>query len=323
VKRRQLLSLCAAGALLPRASRVLAQSYPDKAIHLIVGYPPGGQSDLIARLVATKVGGLLRVPMVVENRPGASGAVGVEVAARAPADGYTLLLGSGGNLTLGPAVESGLRYDPERDFVPISRVARVPLVLAARADLSVASLPELIAHARKHPGRLTYASGAALTQIAMEALKISAGLDIVYVPYKGSAQAMLDVAAGRVDIGLADVAVVAPYVQAGTLKLLAGAGTTRARAFPALSTAGEQGVPEFVWESWHGLLAPTGTPAAAIGALQAAMRQAQASTDFREGLANLGFDPIEEDPQTFPAFLRDETATYRRLVSRLGLRIER
>lgn len=323
MNRRQLLRLCAAGALLPHARGLLAQTYPTKAIQLIVGYPPGGQSDMIARLVATTLGPLLGVPMVVENRPGASGAVGVEYVARAQPDGYTLLLGSGGNLTLGPAVDSSLRYDAQRDFVPVARVARAQLVIAARADLPVASLPELVAYARKHPGKLTYASGATLTEIAIEALKLSAGLDIVYVPYKGTAPAMLDVAAGRVDFGLADVAVVAPHVQAGKLKLLASAGSARARAYPNLATAGEQGVAEFVWDSWHALLAPAGTPVEVIGKLQAAVRQALATTDFRERLANPGFDPIDEDPQAFPAFMRDETARYRQLVGRVGLRDKR
>ncbi|HSW34032.1 MAG TPA: tripartite tricarboxylate transporter substrate binding protein [Steroidobacteraceae bacterium] len=321
--RRQLLRFCATGALVWRAPAVWAQAYPAKPIRLIVAYPPGGQSDLIARLVAQALGSVLGVSVVVENRPGANGAVGVEFAARAPADGYTVLLGSGGNLTLGPAVDSGLRYDPQRDFIPIARIARVPLVLAARADLPVASLPDLIAYARKHPGKLTYASGATLTQIAIEALKVSAGVDMVYVPYKGSAQAMLDVAAGRVDFGLADVAVVTPHVQSGAVRLLANSGAVRARAFPAVPTAMEQGVADFVWESWHGLLAPAGTPAGAIGTLQEAMRRALDSTAFRESLANLGFDPIDEDPKTFAAFLRDETALYRRLVSRTGLHVER
>lgn len=323
MNRRRWIELCAAGLLASGASRVAGQAYPSRPIRLIVAYPPGGQSDLIGRLVAQKLGALLGVSVIVENRPGASGAVGVEAAARAPADGYALLLGSGGNLTLGPAIDSTLHYDTGRDFAPIARVARAPLVLAARADLPVASMSELIAYARKHPGKLTYASGATLTQVAIEALKVSFGLDIVYVPYKGSAPAMLDIAAGRVDIGLADVAVVAPYVTAGTAKLLASTGATRARSYPQVPTAAEQGVPGFVWESWHGLLAPAGTPAEAIATLQAAARKLVASAEFRDGLAGMGFDPIDEDPRMFPAFLKEETQRFRKLASLIELQVER
>jgi tripartite-type tricarboxylate transporter receptor subunit TctC len=320
MKRRHLLKLCAAAAMLPRASSVFAQAYPARAIRVIVAYPPGGQSDLITRLVAKKLGSLLGVAVVVENRPGAGGTLGVEVAARAPADGYTLLLSGGTALTLSPALDASLRYEPQRDFVPIARIARVPLMLIAGAALPAASLPELVVHAGKHPGKLTYASGNTMVQIAFEALKISAGLDIVGVPYTGSAPAIVDVAAGRVDIGLVDVAVVAPHVQAGRVKLLASAGTVRARSFPAVPTATEQGFPEFVWEPWSALLAPAGTPPGVVSTLQAATLQTVAAEDFRDGLANLGFDPIDEDPKAFPALLRDETAMYRRLIERVGLR---
>jgi tripartite-type tricarboxylate transporter receptor subunit TctC len=323
MNRRHLLSLCAAAAWLSRAPGAMAQTYPARPIHVIVAYPPGGQSDLITRLVAKKLGSLLGVPMVVENRPGAGGTVGVEVAARAPADGYTLLLSGGSALTLSPAVDSSVRFDAQRDFIPVARVARVPLMLIASAALPITSMPELIAHARKHPGKLTYASSSTMAQVAIEALKISAGLDMLRVPYAGSAPAILDLAAGRIDIGLMDVAVVAPHVHSGRAKLLACAGTARARTYPEVPTAAEQGFPEFVWEPWSALFAPTGTPAAAVSALQSAMRQALAAPDFREGLANLGFDPIDEDAQTFPALLGDETARYRRLVSRIGLRIDK
>ena len=323
MKRRRLLGFGAAVALTSHAPRASTETYPAKTIRVIVAYPPGGQSDLITRLVARKLGSLLDVPVVVENRPGAGGTLGVEVAARAPADGYTLLLSGGTALTLSPALESNLRYDAQRDFVPIARVARVPLVLIANAALPVSSLAELVTYARKSPGKLNYASGNTMVQIAFEALKISSGIDIVGVPYTGSAPAIVDVAAGRVDIGLVDVAVVAPHVQSGRVKVLASATASRTRTFPDVPTAIEQGFADFVWEPWSALLAPAHTPAAAVARLQSAMQQALAAADFREGLANLGFDPIDEDPKTFPALLREETAAYRRLVSRTGLRVEK
>jgi len=316
-----LLGFCAASML--GASHTYAESYPSRAVRLVVPYPPGGQSDLTARLLAQQLGETLNGTVVVENRPGANGTIGAEMTVRAAADGYTLLLGSGGNITLAPALYSAVRYAAPRDFTPIGRVASVPLVLAARAELPVRDVPQLLEHARSNPGKLTYASASALTQVAFESLKSSAGIDIVHVPYKGTAPAVMDVVAGRVDIVVADVAAVAPHVGAGSLRVLANAGAARSDLFSSVPTMAEQGLPEFTLASWQGLLAPKDLPADVLARLQAALRRTLASEQFREALGRLGFEAAQDDPAGFSNFLRDETERYRRLVERAGLRDSR
>lgn len=316
MRRRQLLGRISASALLLTAGRTTAQAYADRAVKLIVAFPAGGQSDLIARLVAQTFGGLLGVAVVVENHAGAGGQIGVEFAARAPADGSTLLLGSASNMTIGPAVDAGLRYDPLRDFVPIGRIARIPLVWVVRSDLSIESIAQLIEHARKHPGALTYASGATQVRFAGESLKAAAGVDILQVPYSGTAPALLEVVAGRVDLLLADVTTIAPHVASGTLRVIANAGNTRSRAFPDVPTLTEQGYAQ-VFDSWQGLLAPSGVPVERVARLQSALQQALGSSDFRNGLERIGFEPIDEPPSAFAAFLRAELERYRRLAKRL------
>jgi tripartite-type tricarboxylate transporter receptor subunit TctC len=294
-----------------------AQATGTRTVRLVVAFAPGGQSDLVARLLARTLGDLLDISMVVENRPGAGGAIGVEFVARAPADESTLLLGSASNLTIGPAVDASLRYDPIRDFSPIGRIARTPLVVAVRSGLPVTNVSELVEHARRHPGQLTYASGATLVQFAVESLKAAAGVDIMQVPYKGTAPALLDVVAGRVDLLVADVTAVAPHASSGALRVVANAGRSRARAFPDVPTMAEQGY-DFDFESWQGLLAPGGTADETIARLQAALRQALASAEFVKGLEALGFEPIHEPPAAFAAFLRAELERYRRLARRQG-----
>jgi tripartite-type tricarboxylate transporter receptor subunit TctC len=256
---------------------------------------------------------LLGVTMIVENKPGAGGAIGVEFAARAPADGSTLLLASASNLTIAPAVEN-LPYDTLRDFAPIGRVARLPLVLVVRAEIPIASAKQLIEYARQHPGALTYASGATMVQFAMESLKASAGVDILQVPYSGSAPGLRDVLAGHVDLILADVPAVAPHASAGKLRVIANAGEKRSHAFADVPTMIEQGF-DFDFESWQGVLAPSGLARESVARLQSALQRMLASSEFRAELERLGAEPLDEPPAAFEPFLRKELAMYRRLVA--------
>ncbi len=313
-----LVGVCA--ALMLGAMDAMAEPYPSKAIRLVVPYPPGGQSDLTARLVAQKLGELLDGSLIVENRPGANGTIGAELVASAAADGYTLLLGSGGNITLAPSVYSTVRYEAPRDFTPVGRVANVPLVLVARSGLPVEDVPQLLEYANKNPAKLTYASASALTQVAFESLKNSAGIDIVHVPYKGTAPAVLDVVAGRVDVMVADVAAVTPHVRAGSLRVLANAGAVRSDRFRNVPTMAEQGLPEFVLASWQGLLGPRDLPADVLARLQTSLQKLQVSEQFREALGRLGFESVPDDAASFSVFLREETERFRRIVARAGLR---
>jgi tripartite-type tricarboxylate transporter receptor subunit TctC len=309
-----MLPALACGALMVASPFAAAQLFPAKIVRIIVAFPAGGQSDLIARAVAKSFGELLGVTVVVENRSGASGAIGVDVAAHAPADGSTLLLGSGSNLTVAPALDSNLPYDPIRDFTPIGRVARLPLVLVVQAGLPVANVTELVAYARQHPGAVTYASGAAGIQFLMESLKSAAGVDILQVPYSGTPPALMDVVAGRVDVLLVDAPAIAPHVSTGAVRVIANAGQTRSRLFRDIPTIIEQGF-DVSFESWQGLLAPKGTPRELISQLQSALQKALRSSDFRKDLERLGAEPIDEPPSAFEPFLRDELEKYRRLVN--------
>lgn len=300
------------GVLLIASPLVAAQAFPAKVVRLIVAFPPGGQSDLIARLVARTLGELLGVTMVVENRSGAGGVIGVEIAARAPADGSALLLAGLSNLTIAPALDSSLSYDPVRDFAPIGRVARLPLVLAIRAGLPVANVTQLVEYARQHPGELTYASAATGVQFLFESLKKSAGVDILQVPYSGTPPALVDVLAGRVDLMLVDVPAIVQHASSGAVRVIANAGQTRSHVFPDIPTMTEQGF-DIVFGSWQGLLAPKGTPRESIAQLQSALQKALASSEFRKDLERLGAEPIDEPPAAFESFLRDELEKYRRL----------
>jgi tripartite-type tricarboxylate transporter receptor subunit TctC len=194
---------------------------PTRPIRLYVGFPAGAQTDSLARIVGAALAGRLRQSVVIENRSGVSGAIAAEVAARAPADGYTLLIGGNSNMVLAPLVVEKLPYDPVQDFVPIGRIARVPLVVAVNAKVPASSFPELLALARANPGTLTFASGSLGTQVAVDLVMDSAGVKVINVPYKGSAPAIPDVVAGRVDCIFADYALLAPHADSGALRLLA------------------------------------------------------------------------------------------------------
>jgi tripartite-type tricarboxylate transporter receptor subunit TctC len=312
--RREILQAIAVSTLAARIPAALALELSAKTIKVVVPYPPGGISDVIARLTAQAMGAVLGVAVVVDNRPGAGGAIGVEFVARAPADGSTLLFGNSSGLSIAPVIESGLRYDPIADFVPVGRVARAPMVLVVRSGVPVASLAQLVDNARGSPGKFTYASGATMVEFAFEALKRDSRVDIVEIPYKGTAPALQDVVAGHVDMLLADVPTVTQHVASGALRVIANAGRTRPRTFSNVPTLIEQGY-ALEFESWQGLLAPRGTPAEIVLRLQGALRQAIASPEFRSALEARGFEPIDEAPDTFAAFLRDEIERYRRLAA--------
>jgi len=320
MQRRVFLLALGGGALAVYQSAGGAQGYPSKPIRMIVGYSPGAQSDTIARLVAQILGGILETSVVVENRPGANGTIGVALTVQAPPDGYTLGLAGGGPLTLAPVVDNSGRFDVQRDLVPLARIARVPLVLAARAGLPVRDAAQLVEYARKNAGKLTYASGGTSAQMAIESLKVAEGLDILTVPYKGTAPALRDVVAGRVDLALADVAAAEPHVQSGALHLIGNAGSTRSRAFPDVPTMAEQGVTDFVWESWQSIIAPAGIGDDVLAKLQSALRKARASAELRQGLEQLGYELIDEAPEVFASILRSETERFRKLTSRVGRR---
>jgi len=308
---------------LPTRATAASPAYPSKPVRLVVGFAPGAQSDLTARMLGRFWAPLLGTQIVIENLPGASGVIGAEAVARAAPDGYTLLLGGTSNLAIAPAADERLRYDPVRNFVPIGRVARIPWAFAVRTDLPVSTVPELVRYVKSRPGQVTYAAGALAAQLAVEMLKTSAEIDVVQVPYKGTAPAVLEVAAGRVDFVAADVAALQPLVQAGRLRLIASTGTKRSKSLPDLATVAEQGITGYATDSWNAIVVPRNTPPDVVRTLRETLARALTSVEFHDGLERIGFEVIHEPPDALEQVLGAEIEAYRSLIRRTGMRIER
>jgi tripartite-type tricarboxylate transporter receptor subunit TctC len=320
VRRLVVATLAAVWAYAPNA--IGAEPYPSQAIRIVVGQAPGGQSDVVARAIGQRLGDSLRTPVVIVNNGGLGGTLGAEAVARAPADGYTLLLGGTNNLAIAPALMAALPYLPSRDFVPIGGIARVAYALAVRADLPVRSLGELIAYARANPDRLNFGSGGngSTSALGAEMLMAATGIRMVQIPYKGTAPAIVELVAGRIDLMFADLAQLLPHAKTGSLRLVAAAGTTRSPLAPELRTLGEQGVAGVAVEPWYGLLAPAGTPDNAIAALTDATLAISRDPAFRQRLSSLGYDPFDNERETLRALIAADLERYQAIVRRAGIK---
>jgi tripartite-type tricarboxylate transporter receptor subunit TctC len=243
---------------------------------------------------------------------------------KAAADGYTLLVGGPSNLAIAVALYGSLPYDPVKDFIPIGGVARVPYALAVNSNVRAKTLAELVTYARAHPGRLTYASGGngSNSSLGAELFKSMAGIDVVQIPYKGSAPGLADLVGGQVDFMFTDLAQILPHAKAGTLRVLAAAGDRRGTSLPDLPTMAEQGFPGFAIEPWYGLLAPAGAPPAVIARLDEALREVMRADDLRDRLLHQGYDPIDVSPAALAAQIRSDIAKYATLVRNAGIRVE-
>jgi tripartite-type tricarboxylate transporter receptor subunit TctC len=306
------------------ANIAVAQQYPNKPIRMIVPFAPGGGVDFTARLVGQKLGAVLNQSVVADNRAGAGGVIGTELAAKAAPDGYTLLLGSAGPLVILPGINTHLPYDPLRDFAPVALASTLPFLLVVHPSLPPKSLAELIALAKARPGQLTYATAGngSTTHLVIELFKSMAGIDIVHVPYKGAAPAVADVLAGQVQLMAGDLSTLMPQVKAGKLRALAVTASKRSALAPELPTVAETGVDGFEASGWFGVLAPAATPRALVLRLNAAINAALGAADARERLKALGGDAAGGTPAEFGARMRDDLAKWKRLITALGLRDE-
>ncbi len=293
-----------------------AQSWPARPLHIIVPFPPGGAVDILGRAVGQKLGDALGESVVIDNRAGAGGVVGTEAAAKSPADGYTLLMGSTSTISINPALVSKPTYDPAHDFLPISQLAFVPHMLVIGAAVPAANLREFIAYVKANPGRVNYASAGNGTphHIAGEMFKQAAGVDMVHVPYKGTGPAINDLLAGQVSFMSVEILAALPHVRAGKLRALGVATSARSDVAPEVPTVAEAGLPGFEVTSWYGVFAPAGTPAPIIQRVAAEMARAVAQADFRERLASLGASPVGSGPEEFARFLRSENARWANAV---------
>jgi tripartite-type tricarboxylate transporter receptor subunit TctC len=305
------------------AAQSPATAYPVKPVRLIAPYPAGGSSDLIARIVAQKFGDAYGQQFVVDNRAGAGGVLGSELAARATPDGYTLLLGNIAPLAISATLQK-LGYDPLRDFAPISMLATGPTIVVVHPSVPAKSMSEFIALAKSQPGKLNYGSGGNGTpaHLTTELLKQMAGINLVHVPYKGTGQSVNDLIAGQIQLVFASTPVALPHIKTGRLRALAVSSAKRTPLAPELPTVAEAGVPGFEFDSWWSLLAPARTPAALIGSLNAEVRRTLKLADVRERFVDLGVDPVYSSPAEYSAFLHREIDKFARLIKAIGLKPE-
>jgi len=301
-----------------------ADGFPEKPPHFIVGFTPGGPSDIIARALGQKLSELWKQPVVIDNRPGAGGNVAAELAARSAPDGYTWLLGNNSILATNQSLYRKLAYDPVADFAPVALVAVQPNILVVNPGVPATSVKELIALARVKPGELNYASSGsgAAAHLAAELFKTMAGVDMVHVPYKGAQPALTDVMAGRAQLMFATSASVLPYVKAGRLRALAVTTSRRSGVVPELPTVSEAGVPGFEAITWHGVVVPRGTPEPLVERLNADIGKALAARDLRERLESLGAELAAGTPQDFADYIAREIPKWAKVVKDSGARAE-
>jgi tripartite-type tricarboxylate transporter receptor subunit TctC len=299
-----------------------AQPFPWRPIKLVIPQPPGGHSDVIGRTLQPKLAELLQQPVVIDNRGGAGGTIGAEAVARAAPDGHTVLLGGANNLSIAVALLTEVRYDPRRDFVPIGGVAAIPYALAVRPGLPINTFAELLSYARSHPGRLNYGSNGvgSTSNLALEWIKSAAGVNIVHVPYRVTAHAVLALLASEIDVVVSDPSRLAPHAKAGTLRILAVAGGKRAASAPDIPTVAEQGIPGFAIDAWYGLVAPAGTPANVVTKIAGALRETLQAPEVQQKFDEAGYETIVDTPAQFGAFIRSDVERYSKVIRETGLR---
>lgn len=298
------------------------QAYPIRPIRLIVPYPAGGATDVVARIITEKMSEELGQQIIVDNRPGAGTMIGANFVARSAPDGYTMLMGDTGTYALNPTLYKNLTYDPMKDFSAVSLTGRVPLILVTNPRvLDVDSVEGLIAAAKKNPGKINYGAPGPGSPIhlAMELFKRRVGIDIAAIPYKGGADALNDLLGGRVSLLFVDAATGLSYIRSGQLRALGVAAANRIPAMPKLPTISEVGVPGFEAWAWNGLAVPAGTPQEIIAKLNAACRKALTSPDVESRLAAISVIPAPSSPDEFAAYIKSETAKWRNVITAAGI----
>jgi tripartite-type tricarboxylate transporter receptor subunit TctC len=320
---RGLLSCVVALAFAFAAGMAGAQSYPGKPVRLIVPFPPGGSNDIVGRMIAAQLGERLNHPVVVENKAGAGGVLGTDAAAKAPPDGYTLLLISVA-YCFNPSLYKNLPYDQDKAFAPVSILATGPVALTVNPDVPVSSARELIALAKAKPGTLNYASAGvgSLQHLAGAFFMSLAGIDVVHVPYKGGGPAMADVIAGQAQIVMPSMIQVLPYVKSGRLKLLGTSGAKRSTVLPDVPTISESGLPGYEAYNWWGILAPAGTPGPVIDKLHRELTAVLDSRETGKRFESEGAEAVRMSPAEFGRFIASETAKWAKASKDAGIRAE-
>ncbi|MGH8642797.1 MAG: Bug family tripartite tricarboxylate transporter substrate binding protein [Burkholderiales bacterium] len=317
--------LFVAAALLPAMSPVaLAQgSYPTKPIRLIVAFPPGGSTDIIARLVGQKLGERAGQQVVVDNRGGAGGTIGTEIAARSSADGYTLTMGTTSTHVIAPAAYPNVKYDPIKDFEPITLVASTPYLLVLHPSVQAKSLKEFVGLMKAQPGKLNYASAGAgsTTQIAMEMLKIASGTNIVHIPFKGNGPAGTALMGGEVQALFGSMPAVLPFARSGKMRAIAVGTAKRSPALPDVPTVAESGYPGFEVSLWLGFFAPKGTPGPVVKKLYGELTAIAKSPEMKEQFERNGADPLTTTPAELSKLMQAELAKYSKVIKAANIKL--
>jgi len=312
-----------AGALawLPNAG---AQEYPTKPIRLVITYPPGGNTDLVGRALALKLGEFMGQQVVVDNRGGAGGVLGSMITAQSAPDGYTIMLGTSAGMVINPLLSRKLTYDPVKDFAPVSMVVIVPQLLVINPQLPVKNVRELIAFAKAKPGYLNAGSSGVGTpnHFGTELLKWLAGVDIVHVPYKGGAPALTDLLGGQIQMAFSSVPAVLPHIKAGRLVALGVGSAKRSPALPNIPTIAEAGVPGYEYTTWYGVFAPAKTPRTLIARLNAEIVKAMETPDIKDRFTALGGDPDPGTPEELRAYMANESAKWAKIIKAANIRVE-
>lgn len=305
-------------------SPLQAADYPNRPVSLVVGFPPGGPSDVLARVIGKKLEQIVGPPFVIDNRPGAGGNIAAEAVARAAPDGYTLLMGNNSILATNAVLYKKVAFDPEKDFEPIALIGSQANILVVNPNVPARSLAELIALAKANPGKLNFASSGhgAAAHLAGELFKSQAGIDIVHVAYKGGAPALQDVIAGHVQMIFATAASVVGHIQSGAVRPLAVSTLRRTTVLPEIPTVAELGLAGFDATTWHGLVAPAGTAREIIATLNQAANAALKSPDVQKSLADLGVDIIGGSSEEFAAYIKSEIPKWTAIVKASGAKLD-
>jgi tripartite-type tricarboxylate transporter receptor subunit TctC len=308
-------------AWLPNAG---AQEYPTKPIRLVITYPPGGNTDLVGRALALKLGEFMGQQVVVDNRGGAGGVLGSMITAQSAPDGYTIMLGTSAGMVINPLLSRKLTYDPVRDFAPVSMVVIVPQLLVINPQLPVKNVRELIAFAKAKPGYLNAGSSGVGTpnHFGTELLKWLARVDIVHVPYKGGAPALTDLLGGQIQMAFSSVPAVLPHIKAGRLVALGVGSAKRSPALPNIPTIAEAGVPGYEYTTWYGIFAPAKTPRTLIARLNTEIVKAMETPDIKDRFTALGGDPDPGTPEELRAYMANESAKWAKIIKAANIRIE-
>lgn len=313
-----LLAAAGAGALAQEAA------WPSRPVRLVVTFPPGGSSDAAARIVAPRLAERLGQPVVVENRPGAGGGVGLEAVAKSAPDGYTIVLASAGGLTANPSLYKKLAYDPIKDFAPVTLFGTSPFVLLAGSGVPAGNVGDVLKLARQQPGRLSYASGGNGTAMHLsgELMKFMGKAYILHIPYRGSGPALLAVLGGETQLAIADITTAAAQIKSGKVKALGVLSRERSALAPDIPTLNESGLPGFDSAGWFGILAPAATPPAVVQRLNAEITAVLRSAEVRERFAAAGLEPLPSTPEAMATLMKTETVKWAKVIKESGASID-